>query len=80
MAEEERREEEQPKRRMGASLITSIVVPLVVSVAVYFLLPMFLGSNQGKQGENVPSTPVRIKAVLIQQGETRPSFSKEEGT
>ncbi|KAF2959843.1 flagellar basal body-associated protein FliL [Thermotoga sp. 38H-to] len=71
MAEEERREEEQPKRRMGASLIMSIVVPLVVSVAVYFLLPMFLGSNQGGQSENVPSTPVRIKAVLIQQGENQ---------
>ncbi|PLV59378.1 flagellar basal body-associated protein FliL [Thermotoga sp. KOL6] len=72
MAEEERREEEQQPKRGFSSLITSIVIPLVVSVAVYFLLPMFLGSNQGKSEEGgVSSTPVEIKAVLIQQGENQ---------
>jgi len=70
MAEEERREEE-PRRRGVSSLIMSIVIPLIVSLAVYFLLPMFLGTNQGGQSESTPSTPVEIKAVLIQPGENK---------
>ena len=49
----------------------SIIVPLVVSIAVYFTLPMFLGSNKtGKEEEQqqVQPIPVEIKAVLIQPG------------
>ncbi|MCD6550657.1 flagellar basal body-associated protein FliL [Thermotoga sp.] len=71
MAEEERREEEQPRRRGISSLIMSIVIPFIVSLAVYFLLPMFLGTNQGGQGEGTLSTPVEIKAILIQSGENK---------
>jgi len=60
----------EKKKRMGG-LLTSIMVPLIVSVAVYFTLPMFLGSNKGgKEGEGkqVQPAPVEIKAVLIQPG------------
>jgi len=60
----------EKKKRMGG-LLTSIIVPLIVSVAVYFTLPMFLGSNKGGkegEGQRVQPAPVEIKAVLIQPG------------
>jgi len=60
----------EKKKRMGG-LLTSIIVPLIVSVAVYFTLPMFLGSNKGEkegEGKQVQPAPVEIKAVLIQPG------------
>ena len=58
----------EKKKGMGG-LLTSIIVPLIVSVAVYFTLPMFLGSNkEGKEGEGQQVQPLQIKAVLIQPG------------
>jgi len=65
-------EEEAGEKKKGiGGLLTSIIVPLVVSIAVYFTLPMFLGSNKtGKEEEQqqVQPAPVEIKAVLIQPG------------
>jgi len=69
MAEEERREEAQPRRRRGIPpILLNILIPLVVSLAVYFSLPILIGSNQGTQKGVETARPTEVKAVLIQPG------------